>query len=306
MKQDLIIVGGGAAGRTAAIYASRASLHPVVLAGPLPGGLLTQTTDVENFPGFPDAVNGYELMFKFQQQAEKFGAKIVNETVQSVKLADGGPQELTLGSGEIAECRALIIATGAAPRWLGIPSEEKFLNKGVSACATCDGAFYRNVPVAVVGGGDSAMEEATFLTRFASEVHLIHRRDAFRASRIMVERVKSNPKIHIHWNSTVVEIFGESEMDGLEIRNVVTGEQTRIPCKGYFAALGHIPNTGLFKGQLAMNEAGYIELEGASSRTSVNGVFCAGDCADHVYRQAITAAGMGARAAIDAERWLVG
>ena len=304
MKKDVIIIGGGAAGLTAAIYASRANLTPVVLAGPLPGGLLTQTTDVENFPGFPDAVNGYELMFKFQQQAEKFGAKIVNETVQSVKLVEGGPHELVLGNGEIAECRALIIATGAAPRWLGLPSEEKFLNKGVSACATCDGAFYRNVPVVVVGGGDSAMEEATFLTHFASEVHLVHRRDAFRASKIMAERVKANPKIKIHWNSSVVEIFGNTEVDGVEIRDIVTGEQTQIPCKGYFAALGHIPNTGLFKGQLAMNEAGYIELKGASSYTSMAGVFCAGDCADHVYRQAITAAGMGARAAIDAERWL--
>lgn len=266
--------------------------------------MLTQTTDVENFPGFPDAVNGYELMFKFQQQAEKFGAKIVNETVQSAKLVEGGPHELVLGNGEIAECRALIIATGAAPRWLGLPSEEKFLNKGVSACATCDGAFYRNVPVVVVGGGDSAMEEATFLTHFASEVHLVHRRDAFRASKIMAERVKANPKIKIHWNSSVVEIFGNTEVDGVEIRDIVTGEQTQIPCKGYFAALGHVPNTGLFKGQLAMNEAGYIELKGASSYTSMAGVFCAGDCADHVYRQAITAAGMGARAAIDAERWL--
>ena len=271
MKKDVIIIGGGAAGLTAAIYASRANLNPVVLAGPLPGGLLTQTTDVENFPGFPDAVNGHELV---------------------------------LGNGEIAECRALIIATGAAPRWLGLPSEEKFLNKGVSACATCDGAFYRNVPVVVVGGGDSAMEEATFLTHFASEVHLVHRRDAFRASKIMAERVKANPKIKIHWNSSVVEIFGNTEVDGVEIRDIVTGEQTQIPCKGYFAALGHIPNTGLFKGQLAMNEAGYIELKGASSYTSMAGVFCAGDCADHVYRQAITAAGMGARAAIDAERWL--
>ena len=285
MKKDLVIIGGGAAGLTAAIYAS-------------------QTTDVENYPGFPDAVNGYELMFKFQQQAEKFGAKIENETIQSAKLVEGGPHELVLGSGEIVQCRALIIATGAAPRWLGIPAEEKFLNKGVSACATCDGAFYRNVPVTVVGGGDSAMEEATFLTHFASEVHLIHRRDTFRASKIMAERVKANPKIKIHWNSTVVDIFGNTEVDGVTIRNIVSGEETQIPCKAYFAALGHIPSTALFRDQLEMDDAGYIQLKGASSYTSKAGVFCAGDCADHVYRQAITAAGMGARAAIDAERWL--
>lgn len=306
MAEDLMILGGGAAGLTAAVYAARANLKPVVFAGPLPGGLLTQTTDVENFPGFPDAVNGYELMFKFQQQAEKFGARLVGETVQSVKLADGGPHELVLGSGERVSCRALIIASGASPRWLGIPSEKQFLNKGVSACATCDGAFFRDVPVAVVGGGDSAMEEALFLTRFASEVHLIHRRDSFRASRIMAERVKANPKIRIHWNSTVAEIYGDAEMEGVVIRDTVSGATQKIACKGYFAALGHVPNTGLFKGQLAMDEAGYIILDGASTRTSLSGVFAAGDCADHVYRQAIVAAGTGARAAIDAERWLVG
>lgn len=305
MKKDLIIIGGGAAGLTAAIYAARAELEPIVLTGPLPGGLLTQTSDVENFPGFPDAVNGYELMFKLQQQAEKFGAKIVNDTVQSVKLAEGGPQELILGSGELAQCRALIVATGASPRWLGVPGEEKFLNKGVSACATCDGAFYRNVPVAVVGGGDSAMEEASFLTHFASEVHLIHRRDDFRASKIMAERVKANPKIKIHWNSVVQEVFGEADVDGVAIKNTVTGEESRIACKGYFAALGHVPSTSIVKGQLELDENGYIIVKGGSSYTSVEGVFAAGDCADHVYRQAITAAGMGCRAAIDAERWLV-
>ena len=302
--EKLIIIGCGAAGMTAALYAGRANLNPLVIAGPLPGGLLTQTSDVENYPGFPEAVNGYELMFKFQQQAEKFGARIENEKVEQVSLKPGGPHRLMLEGGRELECEALIIATGASPRWLGLDAEKKFLNKGVSACATCDGAFYRNVPVAVVGGGDSAMEEANFLTHFASEVHLIHRRDAFRASKIMVDRAKSNPKIKFHLNSTVSDIVGENEVEGVVIRNTQSGEETRIDCKGYFAALGHIPSTGLFKGMLEMNEGGYLLLKGQSSQTSMEGVFAAGDCADPVYRQAIHAAGMGCAAAIDAERWL--
>ncbi len=302
--EKLIIIGCGAAGLTAAIYAARANLNPLVLAGPLPGGLLTQTSDVENFPGFPEAINGYELMLKLQQQAERFGTRVENETVQSVVLKNGGPQSLTLGSGKVLECEALIVATGASPRWLGLESEKKFLNKGVSACATCDGAFFRNVPVAVVGGGDSAMEEANFLTHFASEVHLIHRRDAFRAFPIMVERSKANPKIVFHLNSTVSDIYGDKDVDGVEIKNVQTGAVEKIPCKGYFAALGHIPNTAVFKGLLDMDEGGYLILQGQSSQTNVEGVFGAGDCADHVYRQAVTAAGMGCRAAIDVERWL--
>ena len=302
--EKLIVIGCGAAGMTAALYAARANLDPLVIAGPLPGGLLTQTSDVENYPGFPEAVNGYELMFKFQQQAEKFGARIENEKVEKVQLRPGGPQHLTLEGGRELECQALIIATGASPRWLGLDGEKKFLNKGVSACATCDGAFYRNVPVTVVGGGDSAMEEANFLTHFASEVHLVHRRDAFRASKIMVERAKNNPKIIFHLNSNVIDIIGENDVNGVIIKNSVSGEESKIDCKGYFAALGHIPSTALFKGILEMNEAGYLTLQGQSSRTSMEGVFAAGDCADPVYRQAIHAAGMGCAAAIDAERWL--
>ena len=302
--EKLIIIGCGAAGMTAALYAARANLNPLVIAGPLPGGLLTQTSDVENYPGFPEAVNGYELMFKFQQQAEKFGARIENEKVEKVRLQPGGPHQLTLEGGKELECRALIIATGASPRWLGLEAEKKFLNKGVSACATCDGAFYRNVPVTVVGGGDSAMEEANFLTHFASEVHLVHRRDAFRASKIMVDRAENNPKIIFHLNSTVTDIIGETEVDGVVIKNSVTGQEAEIDCKGYFAALGHIPSTALFKGILAMDEAGYLTLQERSSRTSMDGVFAAGDCADPVYRQAIHAAGMGCAAAMDAERWL--
>ena len=302
--EKLIIIGCGAAGMTAALYAARANLNPLVIAGPLPGGLLTQTSDVENYPGFPEAVNGYELMFKFQQQAEKFGARIENEIVEQARLQPGGPQKLTLEGGRELECQALIIATGASPRWLGLESEKKFLGKGVSACATCDGAFYRNVPVTVVGGGDSAMEEACFLTHFASEVHLVHRRDAFRASQIMVDRAQSNPKIIFHLNSNVIDIFGDKDVDGVTIRNSVSGEETKIDCKGYFAALGHLPSTALFKGILEMDEAGYLKLQGQSSRTSMEGVFAAGDCADPAYRQAIHAAGMGCAAAIDAERWL--
>ena len=302
--EKIIIMGGGAAGMTAALYASRANLNPLLIAGPLPGGLLTQTTDVENFPGFPDAVNGYELMYRFQLQAEKFGTRTESAIVQSLELTDGGPHKLTLDDGRILECQALIIATGASPRYLGLDSEKRFLNKGVSACATCDGAFYRNVPVAVVGGGDSAMEEANFLTHFASEVHLLHRRDTFRASSIMVKRAQENPKIHFHINSVVQEICGEKEVESVQIKNTVTGELSSIACKGYFAALGHIPNTALFQGVLELDEAGYLVLQGGTSLTSMAGVFGAGDCADPRYRQAIHAAGMGCAAAMDAERFL--
>jgi thioredoxin reductase (NADPH) len=302
--ENIVIIGSGAAGLTAAIYASRANLEPTLIAGSLPGGLLTQTTDVENYPGFPDAVNGFELMFKFQKQAERFGAKIVNETVVSVDLNPGGPHKITLGGGNTLEAKALIIATGASPRWLGLESEDRLKNKGVSACATCDGSFYRDVPVVVVGGGDTAMEEASFLTKFASEVTIIHRRDEFRASRIMAERALNNPKIKVAWDSVVSEVLGENEVEGVKIKNVKTGEESEIKCSGYFAALGHVPNTQVFKDIIDMNEAGYISLKDQSSYTNIDGVFAAGDCADHVYRQAITAAGMGCRAAIDAERWL--
>ncbi len=304
IMKDLIIIGGGAAGLTAAIYAARAGLAPLQITGALPGGLLTQTTDVENYPGFPDAVNGYELMFRFQNQAAKFGTETLNGIVESAVLKDGGPHELKLTDGQTLLCRALIIATGASPRWLGLESEQKFLTKGVSACATCDGAFFRGVPVVVVGGGDTAMEEANFLTRFASKVHIVHRRDQFRASKIMAERTLANPKIEVHWNSTVEEILGKDEVDAVKIRNVLTGAESLIECKGYFAALGHAPSTAPFRGQIELDDAGFIVLKPRSSETSVDGVFAAGDCADPVYRQAITASGMGCRAAIDAARWL--
>ena len=303
--ENVIIIGSGPAGLTAALYCARALLKPLVLAGGLPGGQLTQTSDIENFPGFPDAINGYELMVSFQKQAERFGARVVFESVASVVFRPGGPHELTLSSGERQEAKAVVIATGASPIWMGLDAEKRLMAKGVSACATCDGAFFRGVPVVVIGGGDTAMEEAIFITRFASKVTIVHRRDQFRASKIMADRALANPKIEVAWNSVAVDIFGDSAVTGVKIRDVKTGAERVIECKGYFAALGHSPNTGIFKGQVDMDDKGYIGLQpDGSSRTSVDGVFVAGDCADHSYRQAVTAAGMGCKAAIDVERWL--
>lgn len=302
--ENIVIIGSGAAGLTAAIYASRADLNPLVISGMLPGGLLTQTTDVENFPGFPEAINGFELMYKLQQQAERFGTRIENDIVAKVELKAGGPQKIHLASGKEIETKALIIATGASPRWMGLESEQRLKTKGVSACATCDGAFFRNVPVVVIGGGDSAMEEALFLTKFASEVIVIHRRDQLRASKIMADRALAHPKIKFIWNSAVTEVLGLDSVEGVKVKNLLDNSESTLECKGYFAALGHNPNTQLFKDYIETNEAGYINVKDGSSYTSLDGVFSAGDCADHVYRQAITAAGMGCRAAIDAERWL--
>lgn len=301
--QNIVIIGSGAAGLTAAIYASRSDLEPMLISGELPGGLLTQTSDVENYPGFPEAVNGFELMSKFQQQAERFGTTVKSDTVNKVELKPGGPHTLHLASGESVETKALIIATGASPRWLGLESEERLKNKGVSACATCDGAFFRDVPVVVVGGGDTAMEEALFLTKFASKVTVVHRRDELRASKIMGDRAKDNPKIEFCWSSQVIDIIGDDEVEKVKIKNLKDESETVIEAKGFFAALGHIPNTDIFDG-IEKDQAGFIQLQHGSSYTNIAGVFAAGDCADHIYRQAITAAGMGCKAAIDAERWL--
>ncbi len=301
--KNIVIIGSGAAGLTAAIYASRADLEPLLISGELPGGLLTQTSDVENYPGFPEAVNGFELMSKFQQQAERFGTTVKSDTVSKAELKPGGPHKLHLASGELIETKALIIATGASPRWLGLESEERLKNKGVSACATCDGAFFRDVPVVVVGGGDTAMEEAIFLTKFASKVTIVHRRDELRASKIMGDRAKANPKIEFCWSSQVVDIIGDEEVEKVKIKNLKDESESIIEAKGFFAALGHIPNTGIFHG-IETDKAGFIQLQHGSSYTNIEGVFAAGDCADHIYRQAITAAGMGCKAAIDAERWL--
>lgn len=301
--EKVVIIGTGPAGFTAGIYCARADLNPLILSGKLPGGLLTQTGDVENFPGF-SAVNGFDLMMMMQRQAEKFGAKIVFGTVKSVDFKNGGPHTLELEGGDKIVTKAVIIATGSNPRWLGLDSEKRLANKGVSACAICDGAFFKNVPVAVVGGGDTAMEEALFLTKFASKVTVIHRRNEFRASKIMVARVKENSKVNFVLDSQVIDILGEKEVESVKVKNLKSGEITTIECKGYFSALGHVPATEIFKNYIVMDEKGYILLKENSSRTNIDGIFAAGDCADSQYRQAVTAAGMGCKAAIDVEHWL--
>lgn len=303
-KEKLVIVGSGPAGYTAAIYAARANLNPLLYSGMLPGGLLTQTTEVENFPGFPEGVQGFDLVTAMQAQAERFGTRIEYDAVEKFELTDGGIQKLILPSGDVVETEALIIATGASPRYLGLPNEERLRNHGVSACATCDGAFFKDVPVVVIGGGDSAMEEATFLARFASKVYVVHRRDELRASPIMAERARANPKIEFVWSSVVEDILGQESVEGIRVKSLKTGETSEIACKGYFAALGHIPNTAPFKEFIQLDEHGFVVLSGDSSRTTLAGVFAAGDCADPHYRQAITAAGMGCKAGMDAERYL--
>ena len=302
-RLKLAIIGGGPAGYTAAIYAARANLAPVVYLGQLPGGLLTQTGTVENFPGFPDGVNGFDLVYSMQQQAEKFGAIIEMVSVEKVEFTPGGVQKLHIEGGETVEADAVIVATGANPRWLGVPGEDKLKGHGVSACATCDGAFFKGKKVAVIGGGDSAMEEAITLTNFADSVTVIHRRDALRASKIMADRALSHPKLSFIWNCVVEAVRGEDHVTGLALRNIQTGEASEFPCDGVFAALGHKPATVLFQGLIELDEHGFVVLKEHTS-TSVTGVFAAGDCADPRYRQAVTAAGSGAKAALDAERYL--
>ncbi|MGY8652494.1 MAG: thioredoxin-disulfide reductase [Verrucomicrobiia bacterium] len=304
--EKVVIIGSGCAGYTAAVYTARANLNPLLLTGQMPGGLLTTTTTVENYPGFTDGVDGFELMLSMQKQAERFGTRVqMGVTVDAVDLSSK-PIKLTVG-GETIETETLIVATGAGHRHLGLESEDKLENHGVTFCATCDGAFprYRDKPLVVVGGGDSACEEATYLTRFGSIVYLVHRRDELRASKIMAERALSNEKIKPIWDSAVIEIKDVEKQDvtGVRLKNLKTGEESDLDCTGVFVAIGHIPNTQIFKGQLDMDENGYV-ARGEGSRTNVPGVFVAGDCSDHVYRQAITAAGMGCAAAIDAERYL--
>ncbi len=305
--EQLIIIGSGPAGLTAAIYAARAGLAPLVLSGTLPGGQLTQTTLVENYPGFPNGVQGYDLMEAFKQQATHFGARFHSAAVTACELrTDDGPHTLTLDGGEPLSCRALIIATGATPRWLGLPAEAALKTKGVSSCATCDGAFFRQVPVAVVGGGEAALEEALFLTRFASRVHLLHRRDRFRGALIMQERVLTHAKIEIHWNTVVTDVLDPAagKVTGLRLRDTITGTARELAVAALFVAIGHAPSTGIFRCQLETDAEGYLRLPGPGPATAVPGVFAAGDCVDHVYQQAITAAGQGCQAAIAAERWL--
>jgi thioredoxin reductase (NADPH) len=301
--EKLIIIGTGAAGYTAAIYAARANLNPLVIEGLQPGGQLTTTTDIENFPGFPKGIAGPEVMELMRQQAEKFGARFAADVVMGSDLS-GRPLKLMMGNGGTLEADTVIIATGATAKYLGIPSEQKLIGRGVSACATCDGAFYRNQPIAVAGGGDTAMEEAVFLTRFASKVTVIHRRDQFRASKIMAERVLKHPKIEVCWNSVIEEVLdvAKNEVTGLRLKDVKTGASRTLAIKGLFVAIGHRPNTEPFKGQVEVNDAGYISTN--NTRTSRPGVFAAGDVQDPLYRQAITAAGTGCMAALEAQRYL--
>ena len=298
----LLIVGSGPAGWTAALYAARAELAPVVVAGLMAGGQLMLTTDVENYPGFPEAISGPELMERFQKQAERFGARTFQEDATRIDLSKRPFRVETTERAFTAD--AVIVAMGATARWLGIPSEQRLMNRGVSACATCDGALYKGKAMAVVGGGDTAMEEALFLTRYATSVTVIHRRGELRASRIMAERATKHEKIRFAWNSEVEEVLGGDFTTGVRLRNVQTGEKTEIPVEALFVAIGHKPNTELVAGQLALDPVGYIKVEPGSSRTAIEGVFACGDATDPTYRQAITAAGTGCMAAIDAERWL--
>ncbi len=303
--EKVVIIGSGCAGLTAALYTARANLNPLVLTGTMPGGLLTTTSLVENYPGFPEGIDGYELVSRIQQQAERFGARIKFSTVEKVDLSNR--PFAVLADGEEIKTASLIIATGASHRHLGLNSEAALEKKGVTYCATCDGALpmFRNQPVVVVGGGDSACEEALYLTRFASIVYIIHRRNALRASKIMAHRVLSSPRIIPVWDSIVVDILdvNKGKVTGVRIKNVKTNEEKTIDCAGVFIAIGHIPNTTLFKGVIEMDENGYIITRNGAS-TNIEGIFAAGDCVDHKYRQAITAAGMGCAAAIETERYL--
>jgi thioredoxin reductase (NADPH) len=301
---NVIILGSGCAGNTAAVYAARANLKPIVFTGHEPGGQLSITTDVENFPGFPTGVMGPELVENIKQQAIRFGAEFRHGTITQADLSKR-PFRVCVDESEWLETRTLIVATGASAKWLGLPGEQKFIGRGYSSCATCDGFFYRDKEIMVVGGGDSAMEEANFLTRFGKQVTLVHRRDTFRASKIMLDRVQANPKIKIVTNAVIDEIVADDQglVSGAKLRNLVSGDTWQQPVDGLFVAIGHIPNTKPFVGQLTLDDDGYIVSQGGA-RTNITGVFHAGDVQDRIYRQAITAAGAGCMAAIEAERFL--
>jgi len=301
---DVVIIGSGPAGLTAALYAARADLKPLVLEGPEPGGQLTTTTDVENYPGYPEGVLGPKMMDDFRNQATRFGADCRWGTVTNVDF-EKRPFKITIDEKTEVFARALIVSTGASAKWLGIESEQRLRGHGVSACATCDGAFFRDQHVAIIGGGDTAMEEAQFLTKFASKVTLLHRRDELRASKIMQKRTLDNPKVEVMWNTVLEEVLGEKVVEGVKVKNVKTDEITTLDdVTGVFLAIGHKPNTDLFKGVLDMDETGYIQTRPKSTYTNMPGIFACGDAQDKDYRQAVTAAGTGCMAAIDAERWL--
>ena len=302
-QQRVVIIGSGPAGYTAALYAARANLAPAVYEGPEPGGQLTTTTDVENYPGYVDGVLGPVMMEQFKAQAIRFGAKVQYGTVTHLDLSER-PFRIIIDDEKALLAETLIIATGASARYLGLKNEKRLLGHGVSACATCDGAFFRDMDLAIVGGGDTAMEESLFLTRFASKIWLIHRRDQLRASRIMQQRVKDHPKIEIIWNTIVTDVLGTEEVTGVRLQNVKNLDEHELPVSGFFVAIGHTPNTSLFKTWLEMDDQGYILTSPGSTKTGIPGVFACGDAQDHVYRQAVTAAGTGCMAAIDAERFL--
>ena len=303
---DLVIVGSGPAGYTAAIYAARAQLKPIIYEGSVTaGGALMNTTEVENFPGFADGVMGPELMESMRKQVERFDAKIITDDIVEMKLT-GDIKELTDGSGNTVKAKAVILAMGSAYKEIGLKNEKRLSGRGVSWCATCDGFFFRDQVIAVVGGGDSAMEEANFLTKFASKVVLVHRRDSFRASKIMIERASNNPKIEFLFNHEVVDVLGEDKVTGLKLKNTVTGEESSKDFTGLFVAIGHLPRSELVAKQVELNAEGYVQVDGRSTKTKISGVFACGDLVDFTYRQAITAAGSGCQAALDAERFLSG
>jgi thioredoxin reductase (NADPH) len=303
-KEKVLIIGSGPAGYTAAIYAARAGLNPVLYTGGQPGGQLTTTNDVENFPGYPEGINGPQMMVDLQKQAERFGTRLNYGLATSVDFS-AYPLKVTIDENKVVEAESVIVATGASAKYLGIPSEQTYANKGVSACAVCDGYFYRGKEVAVVGAGDSAAEESTYLSKLCSKVHLIVRRNEMRASKIMQERVKNTPNIEIHWNSETDEVLGDDNgVNAVRIKNATDGSKKVVPIQGFFLAIGHKPNTDIFKGQLEMDDAGYVKVEPGTTKTNVEGVFAVGDVADRIYRQAITAAGTGCMGALDAEKFL--
>ena len=303
---DLVIVGSGPAGYTAAIYAARAELKPILYEGSVTaGGALMNTTDVENFPGFPDGIMGPDLMDLLRKQAGRFGTKIITDDVVKMDLSSE-IKVLVDGSGNTVKAKSVILATGSAYKEIGLTNEKRLSGRGVSWCATCDGFFFREKVIAVVGGGDSAMEEANFLTRFASKVYVIHRRDTLRASKIMIERARVNPKIEFIWNTEVIDVLGNEKVSGLKLRDLISGEESEREFDGLFVAIGHLPRSDLYVGQIDLDSQGYVTVEASSTRTNQQGVFACGDLVDHTYRQAITAAGSGCQAALDAEKFLAG